>query len=326
MTVTPLNQNLDTNLQFYGGKRINGNLSVKEAIEVGGLDWDVKLEQAGHNGEEVFGYFWNVRQDNGDPLGIVKSKYRPIQNAEAFTFVDEIIAKTGARIESVGELLGGRKTFISLNMGEFNVGTDDRIAKHLLVFNTHDSSGNMIIVPMPFRFGCTNMLNYKLGGREGAIKIRHTSSAKSKLVAAEKAITKSAQDFTKLEFLFNTMRTVDIDAIKQEQIILRSLQVEQEEALAWANQQLERKPQWVEQVDAIKRLADSGPGSELAGKNNLWNTFNAINGYFDHHRTVRNSSGREDKKIDNKLFGTSAKGKEQAFKTVNDYMKEIAAI
>lgn len=325
MVETQTTQQTNANLRYYGGKRIDGSLTVKEAIQAGGLDWDVALEQAGHDDEAVPGYFWNVRQDNREPLGIVKSKYRPIQNADAFTFVDEIIAKTGARIESVGELLGGRKTFISLNMGEFNVGTDDVIAKHLLIFNTHDSSGNLIIAPMPFRFGCMNMLNYLLGQRSGAVKIRHTASAKMKLVAAEKAITRSAQDFTNLEFLFNTMRTINIDSIKQDALIFKALKADQDEVMKWEAKELDRKPQWVEQADAIRRIAESGPGSELAGKGTLWNTFNAINGYFDHHRTVRNAGGKTDKIIDNKLFGTSAKGKENAFQTVVNYMKELQA-
>lgn len=84
----------------------------REALIAAGLDWDVvQIPVFTQDGVKMPGYFANVRQQDGSILGVVTSRYKVVQNRDAFAFTDALLGD-GVRFETAGSLMGGRKTWI----------------------------------------------------------------------------------------------------------------------------------------------------------------------------------------------------------------------
>ena len=85
-----------------------------EAIKLAKLDWDVVQVPVMANGIEIPNYFCNMRDDVNLPLGIVKGRYKIVQNTEAFDFVDNIIGndEIECHYETAGSLFNGKKILL----------------------------------------------------------------------------------------------------------------------------------------------------------------------------------------------------------------------
>src|SRR4029079_12687566 len=51
-----------------------------------------------------------------DYLGVVGSKYEPVQNDSAFAVLDTITDESGAHFETAGALFGGRQVFVTMKL------------------------------------------------------------------------------------------------------------------------------------------------------------------------------------------------------------------
>src|SRR6478672_110731 len=85
-----------------------------EAIKLANLDYNVikqPLYTINNEGDTkaVKNFFTTVRQDTGEPLGVVGRKYEIIQNIDAFSFFDSIIGGDGILYETAGALGAGEK-------------------------------------------------------------------------------------------------------------------------------------------------------------------------------------------------------------------------
>ena len=76
----------------------------KDALRLAGLDWNVVQEPIYTEFNEVVeGYKANVRDTDRKVLGVVSDRYKVVQNADAFSFTDELLGK-GVRYETAGSL------------------------------------------------------------------------------------------------------------------------------------------------------------------------------------------------------------------------------
>lgn len=60
----------------------------EDAIRIAKLNWTVEQFPIYANGKEIAGMFANVRSDTNETLGVVRNRYKIVQNNEAFNFVD----------------------------------------------------------------------------------------------------------------------------------------------------------------------------------------------------------------------------------------------
>ncbi len=67
----------------------NGAMTAKEALTTAGIDWTVDQAPVFVDGKEVPGFKANIRSKDSLVLGFVSDVYRPIQNYEAFDFVEK---------------------------------------------------------------------------------------------------------------------------------------------------------------------------------------------------------------------------------------------
>lgn len=81
-----------------------------DALRLAGLDWEVKqrsIQVCG--GAKIENFKANVRSSDGAVLGVVSDRYQIVQNAEAFSFTDELIGGD-VRYETAGSLQNGKKS------------------------------------------------------------------------------------------------------------------------------------------------------------------------------------------------------------------------
>jgi phage/plasmid-like protein (TIGR03299 family) len=178
------------------GVRVPHEVTSEEAIRHAGLDWKVAttsvLAVLGGDREPtpVPRARAVVRQSDGTPLGIVGERYRPIQNAEAFAFFDEVVGEGQAIYHTAGGLNGGRRVWILAKLpGEIRVGGDDVTEKYLLLSNSHDGTSALRMLFTPVRVVCQNTLNIALRRGVGqASSIRHTASAPLRIDEARRVL------------------------------------------------------------------------------------------------------------------------------------------
>lgn len=151
-------------------------------------------------------YFHIIREDNGQPLGLVKKSYGIVQNADAFEFVNDLCAggnKDEAFIECAGVLGQGERVFITAKFPErFKCGEvlGDDAEIYAVITTSHDGSGAVTVMLTPVRVVCNNTLQYAmLHNNVSKFAFRHTSNVKLRMKAnlAHVATTLGCFDATK---------------------------------------------------------------------------------------------------------------------------------
>lgn len=160
----------------------------REALIAAGLDWDVVQRPVfTQDGVKVPGYFANVRQQDGSILGVVTSRYKVVQNRDAFGFTDALLGD-GVRYETAGSLMGGRKTWILAKLPTKYIIQGEQILPYLVFSNTHDGSGAIKIAMTPIRVVCNNTLNLALDTADRSWSIHHTGDIAAKLEDARETL------------------------------------------------------------------------------------------------------------------------------------------
>ena len=170
------------------GTQVEEAPDSREALIAAGLDWDVVQKPVfTQDGVKVPGYFANVRQQDGSILGVVTSRYKVVQNRDAFGFTDALLGD-GVRYETAGSLMGGRKTWILAKLPTRYIIQGEQILPYLVFSNTHDGSGAIKIAMTPIRVVCNNTLNLALDTADRSWSIHHTGDIAAKLEDARETL------------------------------------------------------------------------------------------------------------------------------------------
>lgn len=159
-----------------------------DALRLAGLDWTVEqrpvfLENAA---VPVPNYKANVRDMDGKVLGIVTDRYQVVQNAEAFSWTDELIGGD-VRYETAGSLREGKKIWLLAKMPTAKVAGDD-VEPYLCFSNTHDGSGAVKVCMTPVRVVCANTLNIALNSAKRSWAMKHVGDMTAKLDEARRTL------------------------------------------------------------------------------------------------------------------------------------------
>ncbi len=331
-----------------------------QALVLGGMDWDVVLESLSitSTGANVPGAFATVRSDTRAVLGVVGARYTPLQNREAFAFMDEAIGSGLAKYDTCGALNGGRTVFLSVKLPtEIRVnGTDDISEVYALLANSHDGSGAVEVRPTKVRTVCANTLRMALSQTDGRrLKIRHTQGMRTRVDEARDVlgiVTRRAEEMNvdvnllasvsmpetdlrdTLEQFFPVKRrpvksaaapapapqfSLD-DVINATVGRAEDFKVAQEVAQELSDRTFNRN---LKIVDEIIQLYHS-PRNTLPGiRGSAWAGYNAISEYADHSGVIRGKSEAErlNNRAQSVLNGTADELKQSAFATVLDYAR-----
>ena len=180
-------------LAWHGlGQVLNNPMDSATAMKEACLDWNVVQKNLCHKIEkmdsietvELPNTIGNFREDTQELLGVVKGRYKPVQNQECFSFLDSLNQDGIVRYETAGALGQGERIFMAAQMaGDWKVG-NDQVAQYLLCFNSHDGSSSLEIIPTAVRVVCANTLSLARKGK--GFKMKHTTNVQEKMNLASK--------------------------------------------------------------------------------------------------------------------------------------------
>lgn len=267
------------------GTSIDSVLTAKEAIQATGLDWDIELKDTHFQTpagdlKTVENQFAVVRQDTQEALGVVGSRYRVVQNRDAFQFMDNIVDSGEAKYESGGELNGGKRIYIMMNVDRALEIEGDSILPYMLLVNSHDGSSSLQVMMMPVRLSCMNMIRYNMTKNyTNSIRISHTKSIDQKITEARDALGIANRYFDAFSQDVNKLITQEIDNdnfwkvvkdIMPEPYIAKDAD---EALVATYERQMANRDRQFAKIAKLWNLEANNNGA------NKWTALNAINSY-----------------------------------------------
>lgn len=163
--------------------------TAEEALHKAGLDWTVEQREAGYKRSDgsfssVSGSFFTVRSDNENPLGLVKSRYKVLNNVDAFSFCDSLATKYGATFESAFDQKGGRVVGLVMKLPDGNslvIDHKDFFDQYLIFRTTHDGTGAIQVAVQTVQNRSLSQFNLTLRHADYRTKIVHSLSTEGKL-------------------------------------------------------------------------------------------------------------------------------------------------
>lgn len=321
--------------RYKGAVNVEDCKTAEDVMSSAGLNWNVSkcelvakmpihINQADTNGfihgtnnyVECPNAFATYRTDYNIPLGIVKERYTPVQNTEAFNFFNNAIGKNKALWQTAGFFGNGERIFVSAKLPK-NIFVQDDVIENYLVFTTsHDGSSGVKILFTPIRIVCENTLNAAIHDSTNYISFRHTKSVHNNLDIAAEILETCNNKIANLQEQFILMKKIKMTDEKAQQTFANVVLTDDEQfrikqtghtigqiiTRDWRainDAQISMKK--VNVIAEMNNYYFDGIGQrELVGTG--YGVYNAVNGYYSN---VDNSEGL--KRMDSLLYGDKAR-------------------
>lgn len=303
------------------GQRTKHAIAWEEAMKLADLNWTVgKVQLYARNpvskkAEPAVDSFGIYRMDDGAYLGHVGPDFTPIQNKEAFTFVDTLLeAANGAHYESAGALGNGERIWTCAKVPfDFNVVRGDSIQTYLMFTMAHDGSGSALAKLVTCRPVCKNTLAQAMSENGEQVRIRHTKNAAQRMQKAAEYVRGVGTSVHELGEKLKMLAMVKLRRETTEEIMNRLYPLP---TGADAN------PKRMENIRTeVLQLFESNDNNAIPSiRGTAYNMFNAITEYVDHARSAK---GDDDNKVlvarsKSAIFGSGARIKNEALDTILD--------
>jgi phage/plasmid-like protein (TIGR03299 family) len=319
------------------GKPVTSALTAEQALVESGQNWTVRTEGLqttsglpitdGRRCRAI------VRDDTDEVLGIVGRRYQPIQNADAFNFLDSLAAERTIRFHTAGVLGRGERIWILAQLhGDIVIPkTDDVIKKFLLFSNQHDGCGSGRAFWTPVRVVCQNTLNQATRNAKGeGVVIRHTGDLQSKIVEARRILglaVRAYDDFDSQVKKAAKFRLSDAQRKAYFASIYGPKSKRRNDEDGDVGDPDEASTRTRHTLERLERLAEEGKGNGVKGiRGSAWAAYNAVTEYVDHFKPTRvegdplkvTDADRQSKKLDSIWFGAGARDKVLAWENVKE--------
>jgi phage/plasmid-like protein (TIGR03299 family) len=293
------------------GTKLDQPATAQEAIQAAGLNYLVELKPLKTNdGFDIPTRKATVRKDTNDVLGVVGNGYVPVQNFQAFGFLDAVVADGGLRYHTAGALGKGEKIWMLAKLpGTIQVkNSADVVDKFLLLSNAHDGSAALRVYFTPIRVVCQNTLALAERRSEGqGVSILHKGDLQAKIQEAQQVLGFATRFFDDAAERINRLAS-HYPTQDQVAAYFKELYPDPEEGKDNARA--------VNIRQELHRLFEEGIGhDEPSIKHSSWAAFNALTEYVDHVRPARgtNDADRGSRRLDSIWFGSGARLKQQAW-------------
>ncbi|MGW6502949.1 DUF932 domain-containing protein [Nonomuraea angiospora] len=179
-----------------------GTSSIEDVLRLGRIGFDVEKRAVRYSfmtDAEVTpqlrtapDHFVTVRTDTGAPLGVVGSKYTPIQNKDLFVFLQDLVDEHDVVWESAGALRDGKRVFVTMRLPESVTidpqGINDEIIPFVVMLNSHDGQSPAQALVTPWRVVCANTERFAMRDASSSWKVRHTKSALDRIHEARRTL------------------------------------------------------------------------------------------------------------------------------------------
>ena len=297
-------------MAYYGdppwhglGVGVPARATAKEMICAAGLDWQVRMTQIPNVGARAKMkpqrcHLTRMPRNTSEsevPLGVVSTRYRPLQNCEAFDFFDPIIGDEKAVFETAGSLGNGERVWVLARApGEIRVAGNDCCSKYLLLSNCHDGRGAVSVKFTPIRVVCQNTLLFALNSGEKAHRVRHSRNMQQRLRDVQELTGVMWQTFKAAEELFQTLAKVHVDVARLNGYLQAVYPLTDEQ-----RKEKKRPARW----GRVAELFEIGDAPELAPSHTLWGAYNAVVRYEDYRRA---REAGPDRRLNRVWFGQGA--------------------
>lgn len=323
------------------GRAVGAALTAAEALHESGQDWTVSTEPLqtvsgipitdGRRCKAI------VRDDTRRVLGIVGARYRPIQNVQAFDFLDSLAASRTIRYHTAGVLGQGERIWILAQLhGEIRIPkTDDVIKKFLAFTNAHDGTAAGRAFWTPVRIVCQNTLNQAIRGAKGeGVTVRHTGSLDGKIKEAQRILGLAIEAYDDLDGQIKQSAKVKLtDAMRA--AYFASLFGPKSKGNDEDGSEEEVSTRTQKTLNRLEELADHGRGNDnKIIRGTLWTAYNAVTELIDHERSTRvqnkadgtPSGSVASKRFESAMFGQGARVKEDAWEMAKKVMKDPSVL
>lgn len=315
--------------KYLGGEPITREVMLREA----GLDWTVELRPlmypipADAKYQVVESHVATIRADTNELLGLVSKDYKPIQQREAFDFMDRLVeAAGGAHYETAGSLKGGQQVFALVKLPEvIEVTRQDLVGQYLLLVNGHDGGHAFRCGFTPIRVVCDNTLSASLARWERSLQdwvtVRHVGDVPAKVEEARRILGLSVKFFQVAGEYYRRMSLRDIDAAGARAYfesvlpLPDRLQPADEASDSERGRNLIRLDQARQTHQLLVQLFDGeASGGSLPGvRGTLWGAYNAVTEYVDHVRGATRKGEPRRGAFEGAVMGEGARIKQRAF-------------
>ena len=294
---------------WHGLGRYVGDEPIRsrDAIIQAGLNWEVELRDLnfeskdGLIGGSVPAHKAVVRVDphvdyDSKILGVVGNRYQPIQNVEAFEFMDSLVDDGSMRYHTAGSLRDGRNVWLLGKTGSFDVVPGDQVDKYLLLWNSHDGSSALKCLFTSVRVVCANTARVALAnGNMDGIKIHHTANIMNNLHQAKEVLGFANTSFDIFEQNSKNLTTKQMNTQSLEKFVTHLFPDPKEDVKSYAAKKAR---------DQVTRLFEEGKGNDMVGvKGTHWAAFNAVTEYSNFHKNVRGEH-KQERRFETTMLGS----------------------
>lgn len=265
-------------------------MTTKEAIEAAGLGWRVEqqplftYDTMGMRGE-VPSHVANVRSDTREVIGVVGSTWVPVQNHEAFAFMDDLLGGE-VRYDVAGSLKNGRTVWMVAHLDrELMIGgeTSEAIEPYVVLANGHDGMMSLTVFCTPIRVVCQNTLSWSLAGAKRVWKARHTTNVNGKVNEARHTLGLATTYFDQLEAMGNDLITKPISDRRRKDWTERLIPLADNVTDRQRENIMERR-EFIQQACKVDNLAN------VYGT--AWGWVQGVSEYESHMKNYRNEETR----------------------------------
>jgi phage/plasmid-like protein (TIGR03299 family) len=260
------------------GVNVQSAQKWEEAYKLARLDWTISREQLKDIRNNLISAYGIFRNDSNVLLSTCGDRYTPIQNKDAFTFVNALVeSDIGCHFVSAGAIGKGETIWCIASIpAEISIkGTDDKMIPYLLFIEHRDKQASVVKYSYN-RPVCQNTLNLSMFDGNKIFHLRHTSGVVDKMKRAKEVLSAVKGQCKSLEEKMNFLaqKKVNVETIGT---VLKRLFPEIETSTASQNKAR----------DILLRYENNDGNVFPSERGTAFNLLNAITGYVDHDRSVR---------------------------------------
>ena len=296
------------------GEKLESAPTISEAITASGLDWEVGCRPLFNaNGRKVPNRECYRKTDDAH-LGVVGSRWQPLQNRDAFDFFQPYVDSGEAMLHTGGSLAGGSKVWVlaQLNRDPSEIVPGDEVQKFMLLSNSHDGKTAIRVGYTPIRVVCVNTLAFAhQSGVSKLLRIRHTKSAAANLDGVRDIMDNINGQFEATAEQFRFLASRDFNQADVRRYVKTLLNVDKTH-----DEDLKTRTKNI--LDEILGTIE-GPKQSMQGvRGTWWAAYNGFNEYLNYTKG-RNTNNR----MESLWFGQNGSDNVRALNLATEYANAV---
>lgn len=253
----------------------------------------------------------------------VSDDYTPVQNIEAFNFIDEIIGAGHMQFETAGALGVGERIFVTAKLpNSIRIKASDDIVEGYIVFtNGHDGRHAVQAMITPVRVVCNNTLNMSLHNCTNKVVFKHLANVTEKMKLGIHLMGLYRKHTENLTIALDRMADVRLEEREMKDILVKTflgskdIKIIQEKSHDWSSvDEVSTRSKNI--LDECLAWTESGVGQDVYRGSALW-LYNGISGYLSNGKDYKDSQERFKNLTEGRSYDLSQRAFDLCLETAN---------